>query len=783
MKFLALLLLASVPGAAQLASTQVAAGQQAFPEVDAAINEAVQSGLIPGAVLVVGHNGEVVYRKAYGWRVLIPQREAMTVDTIFDAASLTKVVATTPSVMKLFEGGKIRLDDPVTKYLPEFQGGKSDITIRLLMTHFSGLPPDVELEPRWTGYETGIQKALTAKPIAPPGARFIYSDINFLLMGEIVRRVSGETLAQFAQEQIFRPLGMNETEFQPPASLRGRIAATEIDPDTGQPLRGVVHDPTARYMGGIAGHAGVFTTADDLARYAEMLLGKGTREGVRIFDPLTVQKFTDPGTPPDQPVLRGLGWDIDSPYSSNRGELYPIGSFGHTGFTGTSMWMDPATNSFVILLTNVVHPKRGKSLSSLRSRVATAVAARFGESVKGTVAITSYNETLTGAGVHRVINRNAKTMTGLDVLEQDGFAELKGKRVGLITNQTGLDREGHRNVDAMVAAGVNVVTLFSPEHGIAGTAESDVTNARDAKTGLPVVSLYGTGEDRTLTAARMRNLDAVVFDIQDAGARFYTYSCTLLYALEQAGKAHKMFFVLDRPNPVTGTHVEGPGIDQDLHSFVGCYDMPLRHGLTFGELATMANAEQHWGAELRVIRLQNWERGDWFDATTLTWVNPSPNMRSLNAELLYPGLAMLEAATNYSVGRGTDAPFEQIGADWIQGAALAEYLNSRFIPGVRVYPTKFTPSSSNFSGQEIEGVRFVVTDREAFDSTRLGIEVGVALERLFPGKLNFDKCRFLIGNGETVEGFKKGRDPGEIWSRAHTQAAQFAERRKRYLLY
>jgi uncharacterized protein YbbC (DUF1343 family)/CubicO group peptidase (beta-lactamase class C family) len=753
-----------------------------YPQVDAIINEAVQSGLIPGAVLVIGHNGEIIYRRPYGSRSLVPKREPMTVDTIFDAASLTKVVATTPSVMKLFEQGKLRLDDPVTKYLPEFQGGQSAITIRLLMTHFSGMPPDLELVPPWKGYQTGIDRALVTKPVAAPGARFIYSDINFILMGEVVRRLSGESLPAFAHQQIFAPLGMKNTGFQPDASERARIAPTELDAETGEILRGVVHDPTARYMGGIAGHAGLFTTADDLARYAEMMLGMGERDGVRIFSPATVKKFTEPASPADQPILRALGWDMDSPLSANRGELYPIGSYGHTGFTGTSMWLDRTTNSFVILLTNVVHPKRGKSLSSLRSRVATAVAASFGIDIPGTVALTSYNETVTGAGVPRVINRDVKTLTGLDALEQDGFAELKGKRIGLITNQTGLDRQGRRNVDVMLAQGVQVVELFSPEHGINGTEDSNLSSGKDAATGLPIISLYQANQ-RRLTPSQMTDLDAIVYDIQDIGARFWTYSCTLLYAVQEAGKARKPFFVLDRPNPITGTHVEGPELQPDLESFVGCYEIPLRHGMTFGELATMANAEQHWGTELHVIQMKNWQRGDWFDATTLTWVNPSPNMRSLNAALLYPGIGMLEYNTNYSVGRGTDAPFEQIGADWITDAAgLAQYLNSHFIPGVRVYPTRFRPTASNLAGKDLNGVRFVVTDREAFDSTRLGIEVAAALQKFYPGKLDFEKCRTLIGNRQTIEDLKAGKDPSVIWTEAQHEASQFVERRKRFLI-
>jgi uncharacterized protein YbbC (DUF1343 family) len=281
----------------------------------------------------------------------------------------------------------------------------------------------------------------------------------------------------------------------------------------------------------------------------------------------------------------------------------------------------------------------------------------------------------------------------------------------------------------------------------------------------------------------MANLDAIVFDIQDVGARFYTYSCTMLYALEEAGKAHKPFYVLDRPNPITGTHTEGPLLDANLHSFVGCYDMPIRHGLTFGELATLANTEAHWGANLKVIRMSNWQRGDWFDAGTLSWVNPSPNIRSLNASLLYDGLAMLEAATNYSVGRGTDAPFEQVGADWIDGTLLAQYLNGQYIPGVRVYPTRFTPAASNFAGREISGVRFTVTDREAFDSTRLGLTLAAGIQKLFPGHLDFDRCRFLIGSEELVTDLKAGRDPSILWSKANEQATRFDERRKPFLLY
>lgn len=756
--------------------------------VDAQINDAVQSGLIPGAVLLIGHDGKVVYYKAYGNRALIPRREPMTEDTIFDVASLTKVIATTPCIMKLFEQGKLRLDDPVTKYLPEFQGGKSDITVRNLLTHFSGLAPDLILRPKWTGYETGIQKALVDKPTVPPGARFVYSDINFVLLGEIVRRLSGETLAQYAHDEVYAPLGMNDTLFQPPAALKPRIAPTEIDEDTGLPLRGIVHDETSRFMGGIAGHAGLFTTAADLARFAQMMLGGGawvdpaTGKEVRIFSPLTVRKFTEPGSPADQAVARALGWDVDSPYSSNRGELFPIGSYGHTGFTGTSLWIDPSTQTYVIVLTNVVHPKRGKSLSSFRSRLATTVAASLGLDVAG-VTLTGYNETITGAGIHRALARNADTLTGLDVMEADQFTALRGKRIGLITNHTGLDRSGRRNLDTMLAAGLNVTALYSPEHGLTGLEDTDIANGLDKKTGLPVISLYLPSE-RRLTADKRKDVDVLVFDIQDVGARFYTYSCTMLYALEEAAKTRTPFYILDRPNPITGTHVEGPLLDPALQSFVGCYNMPIRHGLTLGELATMANTERHWNADLHVVKMKNWQRGDWFDSTGLTWVDPSPNMRSLNAALLYPGVAMLEALKNYSVGRGTDAPFEQVGADWIRGAELAQVLNGRFIPGVRVYPTRFRPTSSNYAGREVEGVRFVVTDRESFDSVLFGLEIATALQKLFPGHVDWSACEFLIGSQRVVDDLKSGVDPKVIAIRLQQEdLTQFAARRRAFLLY
>ena len=751
-------------------------------DVDRAINQAIVQGRLPGAVLLVGHDGHVIYEKAYGRRSEVPRSEPMTLDTVFDLASLTKVIATTSSMMKLFEQGRFRLNDKVTQYIPEFQNGKSGITIRNLFTHFSGLQPDLPLTPPWTGYETGIHLACTDPPAGPPGVRFVYSDINFELLGEIVHRLSGQTLADYARENIFLPLGMKETMFQPPASLIPRIAPTERLDKTGPPLRGVVHDPTARYMGGIAGHAGLFSTAADLSRFAQMMLNGGELEGVRVFGPLTVRKFTEPESPPDQPILRGLGWDIDSPLSGNRGELFPIGSYGHTGFTGTSIWIDPSTQTYVILLANSVHPTLRPAITPLRGKVATIVAAVVGIKSQG-ITLSSYNETRSGAGFHREANRTGSTRTGLDVLEDEKFQPLAGKRIGLITNHTGVDREGRLNVDVMRAAGVDIVALFSPEHGFAGAEDrSDIQDTTDPATGIKVFSLYG--KNVRPTPEMLAGIDALVYDIQDVGVHFYTYETTMAYCLEAAAKAGIPLFVLDRPNPITGTRVEGPMLDAGNTSMVGYLaGEPVRHGMTIGELARLFNGENQIGANLTVIPLEDWERGDWFDSTGLPWINPSPNMRSLTAAILYPGLCLMEYSKNLSVGRGTDAPFQQIGADFINGRELAAYLNKRLIPGVRIYPTSFTPTESNFKGRRIEGLRFDITNREVFDSTRLGLELAAAMQKLYPGKIDLAVSRRLIGSDDAIRRLAAGEDPRLVQQSFQDAVAAFVQLREQYLLY
>ncbi len=772
---------------AQGRQPRAAVPTHALPAVDAAIEQAIHDGQIPGAVLIVGHDGAVIYRKAYGERALEPRRVAMTLDTIFDLASLTKVIATTTAVMQLVERGEVRLNDPVAKYLPEFaQNGKDDITVRQLLIHFSGLEPDLDLKTAWEGKQTAYGMAFADAPQEAPGSKFTYSDVNFIVLGALVERVSGETLDEYVQRHIFVPLKMTRTRFVPPAAWLPKIAPTQYD-ENEHMLWGVVHDPTARRMGGVAGHAGLFSTGDDLAKFAQTLLNGG--DG--ILSALTVAKMTRPEQPPWAPVLRGFGWDIDSPLSSNRGDLLPVGSYGHTGWTGTSIWIDPTTQTYIILLTNAVHPRGGNAIA-LRTKVATAVTAALHLTTSEQEAlrwksITGYNEALSAA--RHVSVRNGSVKNGIDVLEEHGFDVLQvaggKKKIGVVTNQTGVDLEGRRTIDVLAAApGVSLDAIFSPEHGVTGTLDTtDVGNSKDAATGVPVYSVYGAKDaDRRPAPDVMKSLDAVVIDIQDAGVPFYTYETTLGYFLEAAAAAGVEVIVLDRPNPVTGSYVQGPVADAGHERFVGYWTVPVRHGMTMGELAKMFNAERNINAKLTVVPMEGWQRGDWFDSTGLAWVNPSPNLRSLAEAMLYPGVALIEY-TNVSVGRGTDTPFEVVGAPWIDGRELAAYLNARGISGVRFVPVTFTPATAVYTGQKCEGVNLVLTERNALDAPELGIELATALQKLYPANFKIGRIAELLGNQAAFDGLMAGEDPRRIAQDWQEELEKFEVVRKKYLIY
>jgi uncharacterized protein YbbC (DUF1343 family)/CubicO group peptidase (beta-lactamase class C family) len=844
-----------------------------FTAVDALVQQQISAEAITGAVLVVGHDGHIVHQKAFGLRAVTPRREPMTLDTIFDLASLTKVVATTPSVMRLLQYGQIRLEEPFSRHISEFgANGKENVTIRQMLTHYSGLRPDLELNPPWEGQEAAFRLAHEEKLQAPPGAQFVYSDINFLELGELVQQASGMSLDKYAEVHIFGPLGMKHTMFRPSGAVKSKIAET-LSVDNKHVLRGLVQDPTAERMGGVAGHAGLFSTAGDLALYAQALID---RQGILAAD--IIEKMTTPQQPPNAVEVRGLGWDIDSPFSSNRGALLPVGSFGHTGFTGTSLWIDPHTNTYIILLTNSVHPRLASGpVVALRSHVATAVAATLELDVsspakEGQLAITGYSE-LAAASRH-VSSRNGHVLTGIDVLEKENFASLRVNaaksqpvktepvraespkvdamnndaakpdsanddaaksdaakpdsanddaaksdaakpdaataetpkpdsartdsavtppaqtdqpvmKIGILTNQTGLDAQGNRTIDVLSAApGVKLTAIFSPEHGLFGNIDTmKFDNPTDSVTGIQVHTLYGNSEaKRRPSVEELKKLDAVIFDIQDVGTRYYTYPATLGYLLEAAAAAGTQVIVLDRPNPVTGSIVQGPMSSDDHLSFTNYRPIPIRHGMTMGELALMYNEEYKIGAKLKVIPMQGWLRGDWFDATGIVWTNTSPNLRSVTEAALYPAVGIIES-TNVSVGRGTDTPFEVVGAPWIKSRAFAEALNARMIAGVRFVPVTFTPNSGPYAGQPCGGVNILLTDRSVLDAPEMGIELAATLHKLHPDDWKMERLINIVANQDIVDAVARGDDPRAVAQSWQDELQKFKEVRAKYLLY
>ena len=814
---LALAVLLSLLGAQATAQRAARQAAQATPEsvgmsserlarIDEAALQSIERKETPGAVVLVGRRGRVVYRKAFGDRAVTPKREPMTPDTIFDLASLTKIVATATSIMILVERGKVSLADPVSLYIPEFAAnGKERITVEQLMTHRAGLPPDNEIADYVGVSVNPLEKIYELQPVYEPGTRFVYSDVGFIVAAEIVRRASGKRIDEFARENIFVPLGMKETGYLSPnfkseiSSLMSRISNASMERIAptenreGRVMRGEVHDPRSYEMGGVAGHAGLFSTADDLAIFCRMILNKGEYNGVRILAPYTVERMVSAHSLPTS-QMRGIGWDVNTSFSSNRGDIFPVGTFGHTGFTGTSLWLDPASETFVVLLTNRVHPTGHGDVTRLRSFVASIVAGSIIAPPYASVfdspgATVSYIESPRAA-----INRSLPpagplhpVLLGIDVLERDGFKQLEGRRVGLITNHTGRDRAGRSTIDVLAAAkNLKLVALFSPEHGLRGIEDANVTGARDEKTGLPVHSLYDKDKRRP-TSEMLKEVDTLVFDIQDVGTRFYTYITTCGYAMEEAARNRIKFVVLDRPNPINGYDMEGPVADADIaadprYEFTSYHRIPVRYAMTIGELARLFNEERKINADLTVIKMEGWRRADFFDGASLVWVNPSPNMRSLTEALLYPGVGLLET-TNISVGRGTDTPFELVGAPWVDAEKLGGALNRAGLAGVRFVPVRFTPKSSKYANEECGGVNIVITDRASFRPVAAGLEIAYQINRLYSGTWAIDDFLRLLANRAALAAIKEGKTAGEVAATWQAGLAEFARTRRKYLLY
>jgi SSS family transporter len=952
-----------------------------FSQVSTLITTAIAAHKLPGAVVLIGHNGQIVFHQAYGVRKLAGEPgplpgpdgkpdlrpEPMTEDTLFDMASLTKVLVTTTAILQLYEQHKLDLDAPVANYLPAFaQNNKQTITVRQLLTHYSGLPEDVNLKDPWglaaPDKAEGIRRAMASIPYGPPGQTFKYSDINFITLGYLVERLSGQDLDLYARDHIFRPLGMADAAFHPFANTCGpaiRVGAAiepgpkpigrigivcppgtwnpygldpmtaptahdnegtaATNPDYDHLLRGTVHDPTTRRMGGVAGHAGVFSTAQDASLFCDAFLDKLLHnkgpfplqqstlrlatipnEPMTAVDNATI--FTQDGQTAKGEAARGLGWDLNTAFSRPRGVIFPLtdrsqrGSFGHTGFTGTSLWLDPTSNTYVILLANAIHPRGGAPISPLRGEVATAAAQALGlhlrtetgaqgpasatwassearPSSSSVPQISSAQTPVTQEGIRcelpvlcdqfggpelrRVATTSSfssppgkipvpsgpqsypKTLTGIDVLEQTHFAALKSLaarhhghlKLGILTNQSGLDAQGRRTIDILAHAlpEVQLTTLFAPEHGLYGKQDTEhLTAEQDTVTRLPVLSLYGTKpSDRRPRPEDLARLDAVVIDLQDAGVRFWTYETIVGYFLEAAAGTQTEIVILDRPNPLGGLAVQGPISDPEVDSNVNYMPLPTRHGMTLGELAQyfLANApacqqatagraplihtthtpptsvrnptveaqpepQTQARTRLTVIPMQNWSRAEFYADTGVPWLPPSPNLRTPRAAILYPGVALPEQ-TNVSVGRGTSAPFENLGAPWINAVELSAYLTQRKIPGIRITPTTLTIADDAnkypFHGQTIPGIHFEVTDPIALDSPELGVELLSALHRLYPTQFQLARSRALVANAETLAAITAGStgdsDPRAIAARWLPSLEAFRGRRRACLLY
>ena len=722
--------------------------------LDPIVRAALDKHEIPGAVVLIVHRDQIVFRKAWGVRSLTPVAERMTPDTIFDLASLTKPIATATCIHLLAQQRRLQLTDPVARYWPAFAAhGKQNITIEHLLLHTSGLPASTPLGPQ-SNPEQRLSPLADLRPSDPPGKVFRYSDAGYVVLGELVRRISGEPLDRFFASHIAGPLGLTDTSFNPEASLFPRIAPTEKRDH--HMLRGTVHDWTASQLGGVAGHAGLFSSADDLAVFSRMLLSGGIHDGHRLLQESTIRQMTRPRATPAG--LRSAGWDVATGYSTNRGSAFSLGGYGHTGFTGTSLWIDPATRTAVIVLTSRLYPDGKGDPRRLRAEIATLVARQVQAPPEG-----------------------ARTLVGLDVLARDGSEWLKGRNVALVTNATGVNREGKSALSVLRSLpGVRVVALFAPEHGLGGAADARIGDGHEPHTGLPVYSLYGPRNKPS--AEQLQGVDAIVYDLQDAGVRFFTFATTLGYLLETAAAHHLRIVVLDRPEPSGGLQLEGPVSDQGAESFTCYHAMPIRYGMTPGELAGFLNADRNIGADLHVIRMEGWTRGEPIERTGVPWVRPSPNLPTPAALRLYPGVALLEAS-NVSVGSGTDHPIELVGAPWLEPTRLVDSLEQAGLPGVHFVPTRFVPVSHLYAKQPCSGVRILVTDPSKLQPVRVGVELARTLIRLYPSDWNRDQLNFLLASTPTLQALERG-DSGEAIAQSWAAGLEaFQRARAPFLLY
>ncbi len=650
-----------------------------------ALEWAIKGAGAPGATACVGVAGGEMLIEAAGYRALTPSRESAEKDSLYDLASLTKVIATTTAVMLLIEEGRLSLEQRITEFIP--LSNLNAFTVRHLLTHTSGLPAWRAWHQEASGMLEYVEHIAEAAAGAVPDRSRTYSDMGFILLAKIVEQATRDSFDAFCRQRIFEPLGMKDTLFTPPEALRPRCAPTERCSWRNRMLRGEVHDENASAIGGVSGHAGLFSTARDLGVFCSALL-----EG-RLVKEETLAEMTRGGQVPCYP-WQGLGWWVDPWTSGANGYLPSRTAFGHTGWTGTSIWMDRDRKNYAILLSNTCHPTREKrNNGELRRRFYAAAA---------------------DADYPNSTNAH----TGLDKLLRNEFSDIAGKRLALLTNSAAVDQLGRSIMDVFNLCGAPKPSLlYSPEHGFFGQAEAGAHVASE-KGDIPIVSLYG--DRKHPSAEELRQIDLFAVDLPDIGARYYTYMDTMKNCMAACAEHNVPMLILDRPNPVGGAILEGP-VAREYGSPVCCAPLPIRHGMTLGELALYFKDVFFSKTKLSVTVLsaENWWRELQADVCALPWKAPSPNIPSAETALMYIGTCLFEGL-NMNEGRGTDTPFLVCGAPWLDAEAVLADLSAQDAPGCDLKPVLYIPKSipgkaANPKHQDklCRGIRFQIVDWQA----------------------------------------------------------------------
>lgn len=650
-----------------------------------ALSRAVKESQAPGAVACVGEKGRRVFAGAEGYKSLRPKKELAGLDTLYDLASLTKVVATTTAVFLLRDQRALDLDDTLYRYLP--LANLEEITLRQVLTHTTGLASWKALHLENSGLLPYVDAIARMAAVREKKATRVYSDLGFILLTRVIEEIVHDSFDRFCDSAIFQPLAMKETFFNPPASLKERCAPTEECSWRKRMIRGEVHDQNASALGGVSGHAGLFSTVADLEKYCQALLSG------RILSEATLEEITRQGQVSGYP-WQGLGWWIDPWTNGANGYLASRRAFGHTGWTGTSIWMDVEKEVYAILLSNTCHPDLSRRNNGvLRRNFYTKASALF------------YKD-------------STNAHTGLDALVRNDFGQTKDKRLGVLTNSAAINQEGRSLPEVLGKASVStVVRFFSPEHGFSGEAEAGQAVRSKEEGVVPVTSLYG--EKRAPSGSDLQGVNLFVADLPDIGARYYTYMATMKECMGSCVEHGIPLLVLDRPNPLGGLVLEGAPAEE-FGTAVCCAPIPIRHGMTLGELALFFRDRFFQGKklDLRIVQAENW----WYDfsapESALPWVPPSPNIPTADTALMYIGTCLFEGV-NVNEGRGTEQPFLVCGAPWLKAEEVLADLDPALTAGCTLKPTLYIPKSipgksanPEYKDKLCHGIQFEITDAQ-----------------------------------------------------------------------